>query len=567
MSRKFVIAALVALLVSGLVPFTIWGTGLATEPFFPGLGQSEDTHSHDHSHDPTAEPGTATISTAAYFSIINAGRTPDGLIGVSGDGFGELTLHRTQIDAQEIARMRDLDGVVLTPHTRVDFAPVGNHIMIDRLPRDLYEGDQVVLTLHFESGRAVPVTFDVMMNPPETRLNFLNAEGFQISNSWVRATRSLDGPAMTVSGAYSWVLPAGFPLPRVSANNPMTAEKVELGRYLFYDVRLSGNETTSCSSCHLQERAFTDGRALAVGSTGDVHPRNAPTLTNVAYNATLNWAHPTMLAMEQQIVVPMFGEHPVEMGITGHEDQVLDRFRADPQYRQMFVAAFPEQDDPFTFHNIVLALASFNRTLISGSSSYDRYLAGERDALSEPAWRGMELFFSESFECHHCHTGFNLSLSTVSANTTFEERPFFNTGLYNVDGRGAYPPDNTGVHEITNNPADMGRFRPPTLRNIALTAPYMHDGSIGSLEEVIRFYSDGGRLIADGAYAGDGRANPYKSGLVPGFDISDQEVADLVAFLESLTDESFIRDPHLSDPFAAERDGEAARSDDRISRR
>jgi cytochrome c peroxidase len=217
----------------------------------------------------------------------------------------------------------------------------------------------------------------------------------------------------------------------------------------------------------------------------------------------------------------------------------------------MFAAAFPNDADPFTFNNVTLSLSSFVRTLISGNSSYDLYLRGNQDALSESAKRGMALFFSESLECHHCHTGFNMTLSSVTANSTFDERPFFNTGLYNIGGTGAYPPDNTGIHEITNNPADMGRFRPPTLRNIALTAPYMHDGSIATLTEVIRFYEDGGRLITEGEYAGDGRANPYKNGFVSGFSLNDDEIADLVAFLESLTDEQFITDPRFSDPFAA----------------
>jgi cytochrome c peroxidase len=161
----------------------------------------------------------------------------------------------------------------------------------------------------------------------------------------------------------------------------------------------------------------------------------------------------------------------------------------------------------------------------------------------------MDMFFSERFECHHCHTGFNFTLSTVTASSTFDDFPFFNTGLYNVAGTGAYPDGNTGIHEITNAATDMGRFRPPTLRNIALTAPYMHDGSVATLRDVLQIYMDGGRQIVDGDYAGDGRANPYKSGLVPGFTLTDGEIVDLLAFLNSLTDETFISDPRFSDPF------------------
>ncbi len=543
------------LALSILFGAAVWGVGMLAEPYFPALWHSHDHHDHDHGAHDHGAPVIMPINTAGYFSIVNTGREADALVSVSAVDLGEITLHRTTIDTHQVARMDDLDGVTLTPHTRVDFAPAGCHIMLDRLPRDLYEGDTVTLTLHFASGRAVPVEFAVRMMPPDRRVNFIVSDGFQIANAWVRATRTLDSLAGATSG-YQWRLPPGFPPPRVPENNPMTAEKVELGRYLFYDTRLSGNNTMSCSSCHLQERAFTDGRALPVGSTGELLPRNSPTLTNVAYNATLTWANPNLLVLERQIVIPMFGEHPVEMGITGSEEAVLARFRADPQSRQLFAAAFPGQDDPFTFNNIIQALASFIRTLISGSSPYDRYLRGDREALSASALRGMALFFSEALECHHCHTGFNMTLSTVSANTTFDERPFFNTGLYNLDGRGAYPYPNTGIHEITNRPDDMGRFRPPTLRNIALTAPYMHDGSIATLEEVIRFYMDGGRVINDGEYVGDGRANPYKSGLVAGFSITEQEIADLIAYLESLTDATFITDPRFSDPFAKTTDNQ-----------
>lgn len=543
-SRGAALRAAAGTLFAITVGFGLWGAGLLAEPLLPALG-----HSHDHSGHTHSAPTPLTISATAYFSIVNAGREADILTGLSGENLGTITLHRTTIDEQQIARMRDLDGPTLHPHTRVDFAPTGDHVMLEGLPHDLYEGDIISLTLHFASGQAVPVEFAVRMDPPEGRLNFLDGGDFQISNAWVRATRSLAGLVVTSDSAYRWRMPAGFPVPVVPEYNPMTEAKVELGRYLFYDTRLSGNGTLSCSSCHLQALAFTDGRAQAVGSTGDIHPRNSQTLTNVAYNATLTWANPNLLTLERQIVIPMFGEHPVEMGITGNEELVLARFSSDPLYRDLFAAAFPDQNDPFTFNNTVLALASFSRTLISGEAPYDRYLRGERGALSESALRGMEMFFSEGLECHHCHTGFNMTLSTISGNSTFVERPFFNTGLYNIDGRGAYPADNTGVHEITNDLDDMGRFRPPTLRNIALTAPYMHDGSIATLDEVIRFYMDGGRVIESGPHAGDGRANPYKSGLVAGFSITEEQIADLVAYLESLTDEAFVTDPRLSNPF------------------
>lgn len=356
--------------------------------------------------------------------------------------------------------------------------------------------------------------------------------------------------AAAPSAAFSWNLPTGFPPPAVPKDNPISAAKVALGRHLFYDPRLSGNGSQSCGSCHEQARAFTDGRSRAVGSTGTQHPRNAQTLTNAAYNATLTWANPTLTTIEQQILVPVFSDHPVELGLAGKEKGALASFKADPRYQRLFLEAYPGKQDLFTLGNTVDALASFVRTLISGNSPYDRYVyRGDYEALSPSAQRGLNLFFSERTECHHCHNGFNFSGSSVHEGTTFAERPFHNTGLYNVDDRGAYPSDNTGLFEFTRNPEDMGRFRAPTLRNVELTAPYFHDGSAATLSEVVRFYEAGGRELTSGPNAGDGRANPYKSGFVGGFSLSDRERQDLVNFLESLTDRDFVTDPRFSDPW------------------
>jgi cytochrome c peroxidase len=175
----------------------------------------------------------------------------------------------------------------------------------------------------------------------------------------------------------------------------------------------------------------------------------------------------------------------------------------------------------------------------------------------------MDLFFSERLECFHCHGGFNFSDAVDHARLPEPERAFHNTGLYNVDGNGAYPPGDRGLLALTGNPADMGRFKAPTLRNIAVTAPYMHDGSIATLEEVIDHYAEGGRTIASGPDAGVGSASPLKDPFVSGFVLSDRERADLVAFLESLTDESFLTDPRFSDPFAAEERGTIIRHRER----
>jgi cytochrome c peroxidase len=344
-------------------------------------------------------------------------------------------------------------------------------------------------------------------------------------------------------------LPLGLPQPPVPSDNPLTVEGVELGRHLFYDLRLSGNGQQACASCHLQDKGFADGKKVSEGSTGESTPRNSMGLTNVAYNTTLTWANPALKTLEQQIKVPMFGEFPIELGITGNEETVLQRFRDDPDMAARFAAAFPDDPDPIDFDNVVKALASFVRTIVSGDTPYDRYVyGGDASALSDSAKRGLDLFFSEKAECFHCHGGFNLSGASTHTGVTLNESSFFNNGLYNVDGMGSYPAANTGLFEFTKKADDMGRFRVPTLRNVTLTAPYMHDGSIATLEDVVRFYEAGGRLIESGENAGDGRTNPYKSQFVPGFTLTDQERADLLAFLESLTDPTLATNPAFKGP-------------------
>jgi cytochrome c peroxidase len=356
--------------------------------------------------------------------------------------------------------------------------------------------------------------------------------------------------AGTESDAYEWNLPKGFPLPRVPENNPMTNAKVELGRYLFYDVRLSGNETQSCATCHQQDKAFSDGATTAVGSTGDVHPRNSMSLTNAAYNPTQTWVNPNLTTLEKQIVIPMFNEVPVELGLAGMEKALLERLQNDELYPELFVDAFPEEDNPITVGNTVKALASFTRSLVSFNSAYDRYVyQRDKSALSESARLGMNLFFSERFECHHCHGGFNFTQSIDHANLASPQIQFHNTGLYNIAGTGAYPEPNTGLFEFTRKDADNGKFRPPSLRNVALTAPYMHDGSVKTLEDVLAFYEAGGRNITEGENAGDGRKNPNKSGFVPGFTLTREERQGLLDFLRSLTDETFTNNPAFSNPF------------------
>jgi cytochrome c peroxidase len=350
---------------------------------------------------------------------------------------------------------------------------------------------------------------------------------------------------------YEWRIPAWLPKPAVPQGNAMSMAKVELGRHLFYEKRLSLDGTFSCATCHQQSLAFTDGKATSVGVTGQAHPRSAMSLANVAYNPVLTWANPLLKLLENQALVPMFGEQPVEMGLAGREKIVIDALDSDPLYRELMAAAFPEDPGPASIPKIVMAIAAFERTLISANSPYDRYRFGrEANAISDAAKRGEALFFSERFECHHCHGSLNLNDNVVHERTSFLEIAFHNTGLYNIGGTGNYPPFNAGVAEVTGRREHVGLFRAPTLRNVALTAPYMHDGSIATLEEVIDHYAAGGRTIASGPLAGVGAQNPNKDIFVPGFKITSDERADLIAFLRALTDEDFVNDPRFADPFA-----------------
>ena len=350
---------------------------------------------------------------------------------------------------------------------------------------------------------------------------------------------------------YVWDIPAWIPKPVIPADNPMTKEKVKLGRHLFYEKRLSVNKEFSCAACHIQAFAFSDPKPVAVGATGEKHPRNSMTLANVAYNSVLTWAHPGMKMLEIQAIIPMFGQIPVEMGLTDKE-KVLQILREDINYQKMFAAAFGKGDDKINLNNLTKALASFQRSLISANSPYDNYrYGGKINAISKAAKRGEKLFNSDRLQCSQCHSGFNFSDSIKYKhlkNSNVEKINFHNTGLYNIDGKGSYPTNNPGVHEITKKPNDMGKFKVPTLRNIALTAPYMHDGSIATLEEAIDHYAAGGRTIYDGKYAGVGSKNPLKSKLITGFKLTASETKDLLEFLQSLTDESFIKNPAFSDP-------------------
>ncbi len=345
------------------------------------------------------------------------------------------------------------------------------------------------------------------------------------------------------------VLPPGFPTPIIPADNPMSDAKVELGRRLFYDTRLSGIQNFSCSSCHRQENAFADARNIPFGSTGEPHPRNSMGLTNVAYQPAFGWADPGTRQLEHQAPIPMFGDAPVELGLKGLEFELLQRLRDVALYRQLFGAAFPGEPDPITHDNLTRAIASFERTFLSGNAPYDRFVRGDPAAIPAAAQRGELLFRGDRLKCAQCHSGTLFTNFATFVGAPAVEPVFINNGLYNLGGNGTYPSPNTGLIRHTGKPDDMGKFKVPTLRNIALTFPYMHDGALGSLNEVIDHYAAGGRTIALGANAGDGSRNPFKDARVAGFTITPAERADVLAFLQSLTDSAFIANPRLSNPW------------------
>jgi cytochrome c peroxidase len=262
-------------------------------------------------------------------------------------------------------------------------------------------------------------------------------------------------------------------------------------------------------------------------------------LANAAYSTSLTWADPGKRTLEAQAVVPMENEHPVEMGVKGHEQEILARLRAEPYYAERFPLAFPgePESDVIRLANARKAIAAFERTIVSGSSPYDRLVwKDDASGMSPAALRGMTLFFSDRLKCGRCHEGFTLSGPARWEGGGAPRPAFASNRLSNGGARGAGPKDQ-GLADVTGRPADRGRFRVPTLRNVAVTAPYMHDGRFANLSEVIDHYARGGE-------PGVAR-NP----LLPGFSLTESEKRDLTAFLESLTDADFLQDPRFADPW------------------
>ena len=309
----------------------------------------------------------------------------------------------------------------------------------------------------------------------------------------------LAGGILAVASATAFEPPLGLdafmPIP---AANPLTAAKVALGKRLFADPILSADRSIACSSCHDPERAFTDDRPKAVGVFGRVGPRRVPKLVNRGYGRSFFWDG-RIPSLEEQVLEPVVNS--LEMDLTLAEAE--SRLRADASYSAMFAAVF---DRPPDRSALSMALASYVRTILSGGSRYDRYIAGAADALNEQERRGLEVFRTKG-NCVTCHLGPNLT----------DER-FHNTGIGYEDGQFV----DDGRFAVTGRPRDRGAFKTPTLRDVALTSPYMHDGSLKTIERVIEDYDRGGT------------PNPYLDPEIRKLNLTDGEKDALAAFLRTL---------------------------------
>lgn len=306
--------------------------------------------------------------------------------------------------------------------------------------------------------------------------------------------------ASSIDPSYSG-LQREFPPLNEPIDNPTTEARAELGRLLFYDPVLSENNDVSCASCHHPDLGFSDGLPTAIGPTGNL-ARNTPTLWNVGYAEHLFWDG-RLDSLEEQAGFPL--THPDEMGVRNTE-ALLAELAAIPAYGDGFADAF--DGEPLDISQVERALAAFQRTLISNNSPFDRYAAGDFNALTAQQRRGLGLFRSGATRCFECHSA-----------------PTFASDTFRIIG---VPSDDPGRAAVVDDGVS-GAFKVPTLRNIALTAPYMHNGSMATLEEVVEFYADGG---------GNAHGAENVDIFVQGFNLTEQEKADLVAFMVALTDES-----------------------------
>ena len=286
----------------------------------------------------------------------------------------------------------------------------------------------------------------------------------------------------------------------IPIENPLTEEKVRLGKRLFFDKKLSRSQVLSCATCHDPAQGFSNGSVVAKGVSGQQGSRNVPTLVNRIYGKSQFWDG-RVQTLESQVLMPLFNPHEMAM----NENLLLQRLQTDPIYQKLFEEAFGTPIP--TVDSISKAIACFERTLLTGDSPFDQYeWEGQQAALSDSAARGLRLFRGKA-RCSTCHIG-----------TNFTDEKFHNIGA----GTGSGQID-AGREAVTEDPADLGKFKTPSLRNVELTAPYMHDGSLARLEDVIEFYDQGGR------------PNPNLDPEMKPLELSNTEKSDLLAFLKSLT--------------------------------
>jgi cytochrome c peroxidase len=315
-----------------------------------------------------------------------------------------------------------------------------------------------------------------------------------------------EGKPPALKDSFRPVIPLGLEADAFSipSDNAMTLEKVELGKWLFFDNRLSRNNSVACASCHIPALAFTDGQPVSTGISGLKGGRSAPTVINRGFSQVQFWDG-RAATMEQQALGPLV--NPIEHGF-GNHDEVVKKLKGIEGYRNQFNKVFGTD---VTIEGVGKAIATFERTVLSGNSPADRYdTGGEADAISASAIRGLELFRNKA-RCTKCHSGYN-----------FTDEKFHNVGI----GMDAAKPD-LGRYEVTKQEGDKGAFKTPTLREIALTGPYMHDGRFKALEEVVTFYNNGGIK------------NPFQDGLVIPLKLTDAEKGDIVAFLKTLGGEGW----------------------------
>jgi cytochrome c peroxidase len=293
----------------------------------------------------------------------------------------------------------------------------------------------------------------------------------------------------------------------IPADNPMTAEKVALGRQLFFDERLSGDGSKSCYSCHVCEHGLTDGLPKAIGAGNKQLPRSSPTLWNVGYHREFYWDGRSP-SLEKQAFSAWTGAN---MGAKA--DEIVAKLNALQDYKMQFRKVF--QSDP-TSDNVVKAIAAFERTIISGNTAWDRWKAGDNTAINQSAWRGWNIF--QAIKCNNCHDG-----------VLFTDQQYHNIGI----GMDQNEPD-VGRLKVTNNPQDTGAFKTPTLRDIEKSAPYFHDGSAKTLEEAVDIMLGGGK---PNQYLDKKNLELHK--LLP------EQREDLLNFLRSLTVDCKLRKPPL----------------------